>query len=146
MAASGTPLAYGACTVIVAIRVWRVPEDRRVWGCFAVAGLLWTLANAYYAFFVAPEPAPLPSLQDVGYMLFPVALMLGLAEMVRARGLRFSADLCLDGLVAGLGVAAAATAMVFTLANVTDDDLPSVITTLVYPVLDVVLLGVAGGV
>ncbi|GAC1439172.1 MAG: hypothetical protein NVSMB51_16700 [Solirubrobacteraceae bacterium] len=67
-------------------------------------------------------------------------------EYARARLGRVSADVWLDSLIVGLGSAAVASAVIFKLVDPHPHDLPAVITSLVYPLEDVALLGLLVGV
>ena len=121
-------------------------RDRRASFWFGIACGCWAGANLYYALVVAPDPIPLPSPADIGYGGFPLAVCAGLVQVARAERPRFSIDVSLDGLVAALGTAAVAAAVIFGLGDVTTSNFGAVITTLVYPLGDVAILGVLVGV
>jgi diguanylate cyclase (GGDEF)-like protein len=146
LATWGTAVSFTAGALLCGHRARTVEADRGAWTWLAVACGCWAAANTYYALVLAPGPAPMPSPLDAGYAAFPVAVFAGLVAMVRARRPRVSVDVWLDGLTAALTMAALAAAVVFWFVDVDPHHLSAVITTLVYPIEDVVLLGTLGGV
>jgi diguanylate cyclase (GGDEF)-like protein len=136
--------AFAAAAALCFARGGRA--ERSTWTWFGIACTCWAAANLYYALIVAPDPLPLPSLADIGYFSFPIAICAGLVQYARTQGLRISTDLWLDGLVAALGTAAVMAAVVFELGHATTGDFGRVVTSLVYPLEDVAVIGVFVGV
>ena len=120
--------------------------DRFTWLWLGIACACWAAANAYYAVVVAPDPLPLPSVADIGYFSFPLFVSAALVQFARVRLSSLSVDVWLDGVIAGLGTAAIASAIVFGLGDVSTAKLAEVITSLVYPLEDVAVLGILVGV
>ena len=145
LATWATAAVFWSAAVLCGLRARLVEHDRWAWRWIAVACGCWAAANTYYALVIAPRPAPMPSPIDIGYVSFPIALFAGLVAAARARLQRIPLDLWLDAAVAALGTAAIATAMVFRFVSVDVHNLPAVITTLVYPIEDVLLLSVLAG-
>ena len=124
-----------------------VPGERAAWSCFAFA--LGTYAageitwNVAYANAASP---PYPSAADILWLAFYPASYVGMVLLVRARVERFHASLWLDGLIAGLVVAAFGAALIFpTLLSATSGSPGAIATTLAYPLGDLVLIGFAVG-
>lgn len=141
LATWGTAAAFASGALVCTLRARTLAADRAAWTWLAAACGLWASANTYYALVLAPGPAPIPSPLDVGYALFPVAVFAGLVAVVRARRPLSGADVWLDGLIAVLAMAAAAAVGIFRLVDADAGALPAVVTTLVYPLEDVILLG-----
>ncbi|MDE3132742.1 MAG: diguanylate cyclase [Acidobacteriota bacterium] len=140
----GTAIAFwcgaGACG-------WRAFSGDRPgpWRWAAAACALWAYANTYYAIMIAPAVAPIPSPLDIGYALFPVALGIALIEFARARAVRLSRDMLLDAAVVALATAAVITAVMFGAMPAHTASLASLITTVLYPVEDIVVLSMVVG-
>ena len=92
-----------------------------------------------------PDP-PIPSLADAGYLLFPPLVLAGSLVLLRARARGVPRRLWVDGVTAALGVAALSAAIVFeTVLDSVEGKPLAVATGLAYPLLDLVLLGLAVG-
>src|SRR6476661_1329392 len=137
-----TPVAFGAGCALCLGRARTGGRDRFTWLWLGVACAGWAAANAYYAVVVAPGALPLPSVADIGYFSFPLFVSAALVQYARVRLPSLSLDVLLDGVIAGLGTAAIAAAIVFGVGDVSTAKLGEVITTLVYPVEDVAVLGI----
>jgi len=123
-------------------RALSVREERGAWlamsanlGVWAVADLLWTV---HYA---GMDEPPYPNLADVFYLAsYPFAYV-GLVLLLRSRLRPVRASLWLDGAVSGLTIAALTTALIYApLLSATEGDPLTVVVTLAYPVLDLLLL------
>src|SRR4051794_19771103 len=121
--------------------------ERLAWVLIGGGLLAWSFGEIYYTAVLWTDPSPpLPSLADAGYLLFPPLVLLGSLALLRSRARAVPKRLMVDGLAAALGVAALSAAIVFetVLDNVSGAPL-AVATGLAYPVLDLVLLGIAVG-
>jgi diguanylate cyclase (GGDEF)-like protein len=145
---AGLPLlALAAAVALVLARAVRVPADRGT--CLALAAAIgsWALGDAAWFALIGPDgAAPVPSLPDVGFLGFYPAAYLTIGLMLRARGARVHASLWLDGVVAGITVAAIAAAVLFApLVRETGGSMATVATTLAYPVADFLVLALIAG-
>jgi diguanylate cyclase (GGDEF)-like protein len=142
----GSPAAFVVGAGLCLWRAQTLPADRSPWRWFFLACTCWAAANLYYALGVAPDPLPLPSPADIGYVTFPFAVSAGLLQLARTRLSRIPSDVWLDSVIATLGTAAIASAVVFKLGDVGSHNLAEIITSLVYPLGDIAVLGVLVGV
>jgi diguanylate cyclase (GGDEF)-like protein len=144
--------AVFAFAVLVCVAAGRrADRDRVTWYAVAWAMGLSVTGNLVYSLVVARMPVePFPSVADAFYLLFYVPLYIGLVAFIRARVPRFHTSMWLDGLIGALGAAAVAIAVLLGPAlHVTEGDPAAVMTSLAYPVADILLLallGVVGGV
>lgn len=141
----GTAIAFWCGAGAVGWRALHGGERVAPWGWATVACLLWAYANTYYAIVIAPAVAPIPSPLDIGYSLFPVALGVALVLLAHRRGVNYARAVLLDAAVASLGTAALLTAIMFSATSATGESLASLITTLLYPTEDIVLLSMVVG-
>ncbi|HET7427223.1 MAG TPA: diguanylate cyclase [Gemmatimonadales bacterium] len=146
LATWGSLSAFAIAATLSFLRAAAVIGERAVWLWAGVACSSWALANLYYALFFAPNPMPLPSLADIGYFTFPIALGAGVAQYARTQLARVPVDVWLDGFVAALSTTAVAAALLFGVEDVSTADAGGVLTTLVYPLMDVALLGLIVGI
>ena len=131
-----------------AICVWgavhrRPGPSRAAWWCFAVALLLFALAEILWgALYPRGGTVPTPNPTDVLYLATYPLFMAGLVLMVRARVIDVPWHRWLDGLVVVLIVATPGVALVIVpvVENSPVDPLALVVT-VAYPVGDVLLLG-----
>jgi diguanylate cyclase (GGDEF)-like protein len=102
----------------------------------------WALGDLYYTiFFINLKNPPFPSFDDALYLAYYPLVYVGLGLLMRARFRGLSATDWLDGLIAGLGLAAVAAGLVLgpILAG-TGGSVAAVATNLAYPVGDLLLL------
>lgn len=131
--------------------VWRavvVPTERLAWALLGTNLLLWGVGEAYWGAITAGDPdAPYPAVDDwITMASYPFAIA-GIAVLLRDRVRRFRRLTWLDGAIAGLTVAALATALVLpTVFDALSGPLLADATTLGYPILDTLLLGFLLGV
>ncbi|MGH2975150.1 MAG: GGDEF domain-containing protein [Solirubrobacterales bacterium] len=123
-------------------------RERTAWLLFGAAILCWGAAEVYWTLFIEGNPsAPYPSPADIGYLAFYPLAYGGLAMLVRARAHEINWRLWMDGLIAALGTAALGTAFVFDfVASHATGSTLEVLTTLSYPLGDIVMLAMAVGV
>jgi two-component system, cell cycle response regulator len=127
-------------------RVVTVPEERLAWLCVSgylvmvFAGeLLWIV------WLLHVEEPPFPSVADGLYLVGYASAYAGLVLLLRSRVRSFTPSLWLDGLVAGLTLAAVCAALVFgPVLSATSGDAVTIAFTLAYPVCDLLLLCLVG--
>ncbi len=142
----GVLLLAGICCVV---RRSSSKLERRAWRLLGVGVFAWAIGDIYYELAFADTPdseIPFPSLADVGYLAFYPPVFVGLALLARAQLVRFTRAFWIDGLLAGLTVAAVAAAVVFdrVLAS-TGGDAAAVAVNLAYPLGDLILLALVVG-
>jgi hypothetical protein len=102
----------------------------------------WALGDLYYTIvFANLNNPPFPSFDDALYLAYYPFLYVGLGLLIRARFRGLSASDWLDGLIAGLGLAAVAAGLVLgPILDSTGGSVAAVATNLAYPVGDLLLL------
>ena len=133
---------YVGAAVVCASAARRTGDDRLAWWSMTVALGLGVAGNLVYSLAIAPLPEePFPSIADAFYLGYYLPLYVALVALIRARVARFHASMWLDGVVGALGAGAVAVAVLLAPAlEVTEGSLAAVLTSLAYPVADVVLL------
>jgi two-component system cell cycle response regulator len=136
---NGLLVASGACCLA---RGLLVRAERLPWLLLSAALLLWTTGDLYYYFFLSGlENVPIPSVADPFYIAFYPVGYAALALLLRRRMHRFQGNLWLDGLIAGLAVAALGAAVLFDeVLSTTGGSSLVVATNLAYPLADLLLL------
>src|SRR3954470_1447668 len=135
-----------AAALVCLARGVLVRAERPAWLLLGAGVLAWTAGEIYYTAVLwdASSP-PIPSPADIGYLVFPVATFAGMIFLVRGRA-KFTPALLVDGIATALAVAALSAAIVFqTVLAHASGDLPSVMTSLAYPVTDLILGAVGVG-
>lgn len=128
----------GVCMV----RALRVADERAPWLVLSVGMVLWAAADVLFiVLFGINGTPPFPNVTDAPYLGSYVCFYVGVGLLLSARLRPFRRSLWLDGLVAGLTLAAFTAAFVFqpVLASTAGDPL-TVAVTLGYPVADLLLL------
>jgi len=117
--------------------------ERASWLLIAAGGTAWALADVYWSLVLAEQDTiPVPSVSDIGYLLFYPLVFAGLATLVRGRVRSAPSTLWLDGLTAALAAGAVSAAVVVEpLLDVTGGETAAVATNLAYSVGDLILLG-----
>ena len=122
-------------------------HERAAWLAIGLGMTLWAAGDLYWTLVLYElEDIPIPSPADAGYLLAIPALFTGFVLLARSRLDHVPRTLWLDGVVAGLAVAAMSAAVV--LGRVTSGvtgTAPEVLTNLAYPVGDLSLLAVIVG-
>jgi diguanylate cyclase (GGDEF)-like protein len=143
--------AYDAVVVGAALIVlWRaatVASERRAWLTLGGAMLLWALGQTYYSVVLYyASPAPFPSPADLLFLAFYPVSFVALVMLLRARIPQLEPLAWVDGLIGALAVAGVAAALVFPpVLEALGGDPLGVAVSLVYPCMDVVLLGLLSG-
>ena len=110
-------------------------------GSWPPASRVYGLGNVYWTIFIRPlDPEPFPSIADGLWLSFYAFAFVALLLIVRDIADRLPLSLWLDGIVGGLAVAAVMAAVAGPVLAVTGGSLAAVVTTLAYPLLDVLLL------
>jgi diguanylate cyclase (GGDEF)-like protein len=120
-----------------------VRRERTAWLLIGAGLLIWTGGEIYYEAAISISGSvPIPSPADAGYLLFYPLTYAGLIVLLRARIGSFPFTRWLDGLTAGLAVAAltAALALGPIAAASTDGSTLETATNLAYPIADLTLL------
>jgi two-component system cell cycle response regulator len=127
-------------------RVLLVAGERGPWLLLALGMLLWTTADiAFAALYGVDQTPPLPNVTDALYLGSYACFYAGVVLLLSSRLRPVRRTLWLDGLVAGLTLAAFTAAFVFKpMLTTTEGDPLTVAATLGYPVADVLLLGFVG--
>ena len=120
-----------------------VRRERAAWTLIGAGLLIWTGGEIYYeAVLAASGSVPIPSPADLGYLLFYPLTYAGLIVLLRERIGSFPFTRWLDGLIAGLAVAALTAALALgPIADAsTGGSSLEVATNLAYPIADLTLL------
>ncbi len=133
--------------LICLARALRKPE-RMAWGLIGAGVLAWSVGEIYYTAVLWTDPSPpLPSPADAGFLLFPPLVLAGAIVLLRTRARGTPRRLLIDGATAALAVTALSAAIVFEPVLGAVEGAPlAVATGLAYPLLDLVLIGLAVGV
>ena len=134
-------IAYMLSPVMCLVRAKGSTSFRRSWRILALGLALYGLGNVFWTIFIRPQdPEPFPSPADALWLSFYALAFISLLLIVREMAERLPLSLWMDGIVGGLAVGAVIAAIVGPVLAVTGGDAAAVVTTLAYPLLDVVLL------
>jgi diguanylate cyclase (GGDEF)-like protein len=143
-----TSAVYILVGVIVCWRAVRTTEARTSWMIFAFGISIYGLGNILWAAWIEhlPNP-PIPSICDGMWLTLYPCCYLGIVGLAGVRERRVPARMWLDGIVAGLGIAAIGAAIVVrpVLATVSGGT-AAVITEMAYPLCDLLLAALVVGV
>ncbi|HET7121931.1 MAG TPA: GGDEF domain-containing protein [Solirubrobacterales bacterium] len=130
------------------LRASRGGRERGAWMAVGAAVLAWGAAEIYWTLYIEGNPnAAYPSPADLGYLAFYPLVVAGLYALVKARAHELDRRLWMDGAIAALGTGALGAALIFEfVADRTSGSQLEVITTLAYPLGDVLLLSLVVGV
>ncbi len=122
-------------------------RERRAWLLIGFGVAAWTFGELYYtAVLWTADEIPIPSPADIGYLLFPPFMLLGIIALLRSRTRDVPGTLWADGITAALAVSAASAAIVFeTVLDSASGQGLEVAVGLAYPLTDLILLGVIVG-
>ena len=135
-------LAYMLSAMLCLVRARDASTFRSAWRVLGVGLTIYGLGNIFWTIFIRPlNPQPFPTVADGLWLSFYpiafVALLLIVREMAAEK---VPLSLWLDGIVGGLAVAAVTAAIVGPVLAVTGGSSAAVLTTLAYPLLDVLLM------
>jgi diguanylate cyclase (GGDEF)-like protein len=130
-------IASGLCLY----RSARHAEERTPWLLIGLGIAAWTLGEIYYTGVLwTVSDVPFPSPADAGYLLMPPLVLSGLVLLLRARVTNANPTAWADGFTAALAVGAVCAAIVFdSVASTVGGDLTETVTTLAYPLCDLIL-------
>ena len=122
-------------------------HERRAWLLIGIGVGAWTFGELYYtAVLWTAEEIPIPSPADIGFLLFPPFMLLGILQLLRSRTRDVPGTLWADGITAALAVSAASAAIVLeTVLDSASGQALEVAVGLAYPISDLILLGVIVG-
>jgi diguanylate cyclase (GGDEF)-like protein len=144
----GSSALYAVAAGVVWLRVLRSPSNRTPWSIFAVGLSLYAIGNLLWASWLEHERhPPIPSICDALWLsLYPLSYT-GIVGLAGIRRRALPAGVWLDGIIAGLGLAALSTAAVLPhLLSSARGSSIGVATELAYPICDLVLAALVVGV
>jgi diguanylate cyclase (GGDEF)-like protein len=134
-------IAYELSAVVCFVRVRNARSYRRSWNLLGVGLALYGAGNIFWTIFIRPQnPEPFPSVADALWLSFYPCAFIALLLIVREIAEDVPLSLWLDGVVGGLAVAGVAAAFFGPILAITGGSKAAVVTTLAYPLLDVLLL------
>jgi diguanylate cyclase (GGDEF)-like protein len=142
-------LVYVAAAVAVLTRAPHSRREARGWQALGVALLTCVAGNVWYSLVLERLPeVPYPSVADGLWLLWYPTCYVAIVATLTAHVGRFPLSVWLDGLVAGSGVAAVAAALWFRPLTAIEPATPltTVVTSMAYPVFDLLLLVLLVGV
>lgn len=138
-------LALGAA-VLAVLRPVLVGRGRWLWAVNAAALVVYAAGDLLYSFVVVElDPEPYPSVSDLLWLSYYVLAVLFLLGLLRTRARGASRSTVVDGVVVGLGAAAATAALSFdTIRDAAEGTALETAASLGYPVGALLLLATAG--
>jgi diguanylate cyclase (GGDEF)-like protein len=143
-----TSAIYILVGVIVCWRAVRTTESRRSWMFFAFGISIYGLGNVLWAAWIEhlPNP-PIPSICDGMWLTLYPACYIGILGLARVRERHVPARIWLDGVIAGLGLAAIGAAVVIGPVSASvSGNTAAVVTEMAYPLCDLLLAALVVGV
>jgi len=136
-----------ASSALILFRALKAGRERLAWLLIGGGVLAWSLGELHYTVFLwDAEVIAIPSPADIGYLLLPPLALAGIVLLLRARARAVPRTLWVDGVIAGLAVAALSAAIVFqTVLDNVEGNAAAVATNLAYPLGDLVLLSLIVG-
>jgi diguanylate cyclase (GGDEF)-like protein len=132
-----------AC-IVAGSHAYLVRHERAAWIVITAALASWTFGELWYVIF---KPETYPSMADVGFIAFYPLLYIGIVLLLRTRVRSIAGTLWLDGVTASLAAAAIGAAVIVELVlERTEGSTSTVVTNLLYPIGDVLLLSAVFGV
>lgn len=125
------------------------PPVRGAWIAFGIALIAWGAADVYWTeVFNRDGRVGYPSLADIGYLIAPLSLFVGIALLLRRRVGGFTVASVFDSMIGALAATALGSALLApALKGLTRGDSAAVLTNIAYPSLDLLLVAmIAGGV
>jgi diguanylate cyclase (GGDEF)-like protein len=134
-------VAYALSAVVCFLRARRAVLFVRSYRLLGVGLALYGAGNIFWTIFIrTQDPEPFPSAADALWLSFYGFAFIALWLIVREIAEGVPVSLWLDGVVAGLAVAGVAAAFIGPVLAITGGSTAEVVTTLAYPLLDVLLL------
>jgi two-component system cell cycle response regulator len=137
-----------AAAGLAVARALRVRRQRLAWAIIAAGMVSYALGDiSYWVFLKKLDSPPFPSVSDGLWLAFYPMTYVGLVLLLRSRVREFQASLWLDGVIASLTAAAIGAAVIFGLVTIdTGGSVQAVVTTLAYPLGDIILLSIVAAV
>ncbi len=134
-----------AAALSCALRTSVDRDNRQAWAMWALALAIWGTGATVDALGVGTETST--TFGDVCRVAFYPLAYLGLVQLVRGRITRFASALWLDGLIGAAAVGAVGTGVVLQPAlSTSEDDLPRLVVSLIFPLGDMLLIAFVAGV
>jgi diguanylate cyclase len=139
---------YILVALVVIARAIQVEDSRRPWMVIAVGISLYGAGNLIWSLWLEHVASPpIPSICDVLWLALYPSSYLGIALLARRQWRSISAGVWLDGIVAGLAIAALGAALVFEpVLHSSTGSLLAVSVNLAYPIGDLLLAALVVGV
>jgi diguanylate cyclase len=135
-----------AAALIIGARVILSRTQRFAWGCIAMAVALSACGNILYAGWVQYDhPVPYPSVADIAWLALYGFGYVGIMSLAWPEVRGSYRTLWLDGIVGTLGLTAVATVWLAFLATHSQGSRAAAVTSMAYPVGDLVLLVIVMG-
>ena len=126
---------------MVGLRAWRAGPSRVAWGCLAVGLGLYAAGNMIYFSYVQYQTSPSsPSVADMTWLTSYPFLYVGVIRLARQRVNRSNRLLRMDSIVSGLGLSAVAMLWLKVMLRETHGSIATVLTTMAYPVGDLLMV------
>ena len=124
-----------------------LPDDRGAWLVLGAGALAWSAGDIWFTLVLADDAEPpLPSVSDGLFLLFYPCAYIALALLVKRNVREFHASLWIDAVMGALAVSAVACAVLYDAMSVgITGDTAGIVTTLAYPVGDILLLALVTG-
>jgi len=139
-----------SAAVLCATRAAADAAERKPWALLSLALIAWLVGEVHFSTVLRGlDPTPFPTLGDAAFILFYPATYAGIVMLVRERLGGLPRGVWIDGAIAALGVASLGAALLlgpFLTRASGEDSLLAAATNLAYPLGDLVLLGLVGGV
>jgi diguanylate cyclase (GGDEF)-like protein len=134
-------ICYMLSPILCWVRARKATAYQTSWKVLAVGLAFYGMGNVYWTIFIRPmDPEPFPSIADGLWLSFYAFAFVVLLLVVRDIADRVPLSLWLDGAVGGLAVGAVSAAVVGPVLSVTGGTSAAVLTTLAYPLLDIMLM------
>ena len=143
-----TSAVYVLVAAAVILRAVQIGQSRSAWTLIALGVSLYGAGNLVWAFWLEHVAAPpIPSICDALWLsLYPLSYV-GIALLARRQWRGIPAGVWLDGIVAGLAIAAVGAAVVFgPVLRSSTGSVAAVATNLAYPIADLLLAALVVGV
>jgi diguanylate cyclase (GGDEF)-like protein len=133
-------ICYGLSALICWVRARQCTSYQRSWRILAVGLALYGAGNVYWTIAIRTlDPEPFPSFADALWLSFYVVAFVALLLVISDID-RIPVNLWLDGIVGGLAVASVTAVLIGPVLSIAEGSAASVLTTLAYPLLDVLLM------
>ncbi|MDQ1696117.1 MAG: diguanylate cyclase [Frankiaceae bacterium] len=135
-----------AAAAVVGLRACIVRDKRLDWACIAVGLGLYAVGNIiYFAYVQYQASPPAPSAADVPWLVCYPFLYVGVIRLARQPGARIDRLLRIDSVISALGLSAIAMIWFEVMLRGTSGSLATVLTTMAYPVGDLLLMLIVVG-